>query len=162
MENTRQRASILAHLLFTTSLLTQRLLSKEQSRVFFAHPQILCQELCKLKNLLINLMYKSEAQEFSEKLAKSWQIIHQEAVPIRSKISPPSCTEKLLKKFFSQVNTFPTGEDHSLGFYLSKYGQDEWTPLPFLLLLKNLHDHHPDILRSWISLIEEILEDLLE
>lgn len=64
-----------------------------------------------------------------------------------------------IKKIVDTIGCYPSGEEHSLGFYLSEFAGKEWLPFPFMDLLHALHEEKNN-LASWISEIDQIIDSL--
>ena len=63
------------------------------------------------------------------------------------------------------IENYPPWEEHSLGFYLSHHGGENWYPIPFMEILFTLHleaKNNPslNILQHWSKLITDIKESL--
>jgi hypothetical protein len=75
-------------------------------------------------------------------------------------------TEESLQKLIRDVSTSPAIGSHTR-FYLTEKAGEQWTPVPLMQILKNLHELHRDnpaksTLRCWGSLTEEIIGNLNE
>lgn len=154
----------LTTLISQTQKLIEVLSIKDKPSIFFRHPErllFLTKELQKHLSLLQHENISHEAL-YLEKLSKIWLEFKKEAVSIRSKISKIPPVEKNLSTLIQVIEIFPEKTDHSLGFYLERYNQENWSPFPFMELLEFLHkeENKTKRLKSWISLLEEIAEDL--
>ena len=80
-------------------------------------------------NLLLELKTsdKTDDPHFAQKLSDAWDVLL--ASPINSPLEP----------FIQLANDYPVGDAHSFGFYLSEHTGDDWLPVPFLEILKKLH-----------------------
>ena len=164
MQKNTESQALLATLLSSSLTLTALISQKEHASVFFSNPKQLYSSLLKFKKLLTTLHYKNVSHDphYLEDLSNTWLILQKEGTPIRSRASKPSNTELSLKKLLLSFEGFPDGADHSLGYYLSRYGKDNWNPFPFMQHIEQLHQTETSSLQSWIALLEEILDDLQE
>ncbi len=97
------------------------------------------------KKLLTKLKTSDETdnQHYAQHLSELWHILL--GAPPKTPIEP----------FIQLVNTYPAGEMHSFGFYLSNYAGDDWLPFPFLEILKKLHQGY--VLRKGHSELSHML-----
>lgn len=69
-----------------------------------------------------------------------------------------------VNSFLQSAHHFPQNEEHNLAFYLQKYSEEEWFPVPFFKLISRLHDEYfskgsYSELDMWIRLLHEILAE---
>ncbi|NDD58322.1 MAG: hypothetical protein EBZ47_03585 [Chlamydiae bacterium] len=133
----------------------------EQVREKFreAIPQDLSFSIGSFKKKLTELCHKDESENlhYVESLSENW---HEILFHARNKSFGSSYSEDLQKLIDSILN-FPDHSDHSLGFYLNQHAGKDWTPLPLMNLLKNLHlnyqsDPSTSELANWLNLLTQI------
>ena len=66
-----------------------------------------------------------------------------------------------LESLIEEIETFPTAEEKSLGYYLNKTSAISWHPVPLRQIISNLHQDHlqknaASTLSLWTRLLEEI------
>ena len=157
--------SIFYTFLSQATLCIESLLPHEHPRVFFANPSQLVFALNELNKSLTLLLMEDQSCNtvFLHHLTATWRLLRQEGRPFRSRKSPPSYVEKTLLQFFHEVETFAQESLHGLSFhnYLMQYGNNNWTPMPFLHSLNLLRTEEISTLRRWIRYTKELAEDLL-
>jgi hypothetical protein len=104
----------------------------------------------------------SHQPEFAEHLSELWHAILEGCNQIDASRTHAIDTIHKLVFFISQVENFPLGADHTLGYYFSQYAGKDWTPFPFMQLLQGLHLEYQasppiSVLYNWISLLDDIL-----
>jgi hypothetical protein len=107
---------------------------------------------------------KSRNPEFSTLLSKSWNSLSNASQDALLEKKNPQKILKL-KLLINAIQAYPTGQDHSLGFYLDQQAGIEWLPFPFMDLLKQLHlefqgNPKEATLTTWITSLDEILSSL--
>lgn len=70
-----------------------------------------------------------------------------------------------LEEFIEQVQEYPHGQEHSLGYYLAEFAGSEWLPFPFMELLARLHEEHTSVpevshLKRWTELLKSLIEEI--
>ncbi len=116
-----------------------------------------------IKKLLETLMKEDASQNylFAEDLSKHWHlIIRYVEEDSRNKRTPPYLEP--LKKWIQIVDTYPEDNDHSLGYYLTRFTGEKWLPFPFMELLYNLHEEallhkEKSVLSTWIATLSSLL-----
>lgn len=122
----------------------------------------LWQDIKLIKNLLIIIRDENPTGDlkFAEKLSEAWVRLLNHVSNFSSENTRVNIHK--VKQLIHTIQHYPEGEDHSLGFYLNRYSEQEWFPIPFFKLLKTLHEEcfsqgkHSDLDR-WIALTTEIL-----
>lgn len=99
----------------------------------------------------------SHHPDFTQQLSELWHNLLDDCNSAGSN----EATDKI-KFFISQVKNFPTGADHTLGFYFDEYAGKDWIPFPFMELLQGLHEEYNaspaiSVLLNWIALLNDIL-----
>ena len=114
-------------------------------------------QLAKLKKLfeILQTEDRSTDGEFSKQLSNSWiQLLEQ----LRKH------KNKHVSSLIKEINAYPNGDIHSLGYYLSEQAGQTWLPVPFTEMLKKIHEDYlnqPDDapLTSWISRLSQLLNN---
>ncbi len=106
----------------------------------------------------------SHQPEFAQHLSELWHAILEGYNQIDASRTHALETVNQLTFFVAQVQNFPLGADHTLGYYFSQYAGKDWIPFPFMQLLQGLHLEYQaspfiSVLQNWISLLEEILSN---
>jgi len=137
--------------------------SKKQTSHLFNEEHLL-RNVLTFQELLLLLAQEDQSHNpyFGEELSKIWHHIVDDCNAVSDSHSP---TIEKLKFFISQVQHFPTGADHTLGYYFDEYAGKQWIPFPFMELLEGLHQEFqasPVIssLQGWIHLLGEILSSV--
>jgi len=97
---------------------------------------------------------------FAQSFAKTWIALLEVGSMESLKQSP--LIAKHVHALINALLHFPPSEKHSLGFYLSGCAENAWFPVPFFVLLLQLHEEHKELnkeshLYTWIRLAEDIL-----
>lgn len=118
--------------------------------------------LVRIKKFLETIRDEDPAHDlqFAEQFSLAWKYLltchsspHQELSSLDS--------EKIAQ-LIDAIEHYPPGEEHSLGFYLTRYSEKEWFPVPFFQILSTLHQEYWSLKKSsnldaWIALAAEIL-----
>ncbi len=104
----------------------------------------------------------SHHPEFTQHLSEVWHNLLEECNTMGAGSAESAHTVNRAIFFISQVQNFPLGADHTLGYYFSNYAGKDWIPFPFMELLQGLHFEYQasptiSVLHNWITLLEEIL-----
>ena len=105
---------------------------------------------------------RSHQPEFTHQLAELWHNLVEDCNSMPSVEGESDESVDQVKFFLSQVNNFPLGSDHTLGYYFDGSAGKEWTPFPFMELLQGLHLEYQaspaiSVLQGWLNLLDEIL-----
>ncbi len=70
-----------------------------------------------------------------------------------------------LERFITEVETYPNGQEHSLGYYLDEFAGSEWLPFPFMEMLAVLHKEHissPETSRLslWTNALKALISEI--
>jgi hypothetical protein len=105
---------------------------------------------------------QSHNPDFTQQLSGLWHNLLDDcnSLTLSAEASPEVINK--LKFFIAQVQNFPSGADHTLGYYFTEYAGKDWIPFPFMELLQQLHEEFNaspviSVLNNWISLLNEIL-----
>jgi hypothetical protein len=103
--------------------------------------------------------------EFTKQLTELWHNLVDDCNSISS--AGGSSTKVLIdiKNFINRIEDYPKDADHTLGYYFDAYAGTEWTPFPFMDMLKELHEQHQkkpshSQLAEWLALLQDILDSL--
>lgn len=126
--------------------------------------QNLLHDIFEFRKLLVTLAGEdtSHLPEFGETLSVSWDQLLDHCNHSPSSSDPVYPLFAKLLFFKNQVQHFPIGAEHTLGYYLSHHVGKGWIPFPFMDLLQNLHEEFSSspttsTLQKWILLLDEIL-----
>jgi len=138
--------------------------SKGRNQTSILDQQQILEDLVSFKKMLQILSNEDQSHntEFTQQFSELWHNLldvcnhvnvgERENLPIVDKI----------KIFLNKVQHYPPSEDHSLGYYLTKYVGNEWLPFPFMDILHQLHQQHQEDptssqLNEWILNLDEII-----
>lgn len=67
-----------------------------------------------------------------------------------------------LKPWIGAIQTYPAGQEHSLGYYLTEFVGQKWLPFPFMEMILKLHLQHKrnplnSTLTQWTRQIDSLL-----
>ncbi len=120
-----------------------------------AHPNAneTLQEFKKLFNLL-KQEDRSQDIDFSNNLSTCWNqiLVHSRAIQSHA-----------LRSFIKEIQSYPKGEEHTLGYYLTEYAGQNWLPFPYIELLKTLHTTHlqtptTSTLTRWTRELDQLIQ----
>jgi hypothetical protein len=138
---------------------------KSKGGGIFATEEGLLNNVLALRQLLISLSINdlSHNTDFTEELSQLWHDLLEGCAAIAPSQEDLLGTLKSIKFFITQIENFPSGADHTLGFYLAKSAGKDWIPFPFMELLQDLHKEYQasppiSVLSNWISLLNQILQ----
>jgi hypothetical protein len=157
------RSQIYATLFSFFKKIFSTLSSKEKGQPLILNLQQLIENINAFKQQLVILSLEDQSHnpDYTQHLSDLWHSILEDC---NSLSLSPDTSEILTKvKFFiSQVQNFPLGADHTLGYYFTEYAGKDWIPFPFMELLQQLHEEYNaspviSVLNNWLSLLNEIL-----
>ncbi len=129
--------------------------------------QELYNDLLLMKEYLLRLEFEDESRnpDFLETLSSLWNKFLIDFNPMEIKEGKNKLFITQLKEFVNQISHYPSGEEHSLGFYLAQHVGSEWIPFPFMDMLQDLHLEHEkkqenSSLHQWVRLLEDIIESV--
>lgn len=137
---------------------------KGKPQSYFYDQSRLINNVLAFKQLLITLTREDQSHnpEFTQQLSELWHNLLDDCNS--SSVSEVASFEILenIKFFISQIQNFPPGADHTLGFYFTQYAGKDWIPFPFMELLQDLHNEYQaspviSVLQNWILLLDDIL-----
>jgi hypothetical protein len=105
---------------------------------------------------------QSHNPDFTQQLSELWHNLLDDCNSVSLSHEAGSEILSKVKFFISQVQNFPAGADHTLGYYFTEYAGQDWIPFPFMELLQHLHEEFQanpstNILNNWLFLLNEIL-----
>jgi hypothetical protein len=137
--------------------------SKSRNQLYLYDQQHLLDDVLAFRQLLLILSVDDQSHnpDFTQQLSELWHNLLDDCNYPVSQESLPEIVNKL-KFFIAQVQNFPLGADHTLGYYFNAYAGKNWIPFPFMELLQALHQEYNaspmiSVLQNWISLLNEIL-----
>lgn len=138
--------------------------SKNKSSASFYDQQHLFENVSALRQLLVLLSDDDQSHNpnFTQQLSELWHNLIDDYNSLSSAPTPNPEIVRKLNFFISQVQHFPPGADHSLGYYFTEYAGKDWIPFPFMELLQGLHEEYQaspviSVLQNWIFLLNDIL-----
>ena len=105
---------------------------------------------------------QSHNPDFTQHLSELWHNLLDDCNSLSSSQAAPLEALNKVKFFISQIENFPPGADHTLGYYFNQYAGEEWIPFPFMELLQGLHEEYTaspaiSVLQNWLSLLGDII-----
>ena len=106
---------------------------------------------------------QSENSQFCQQFSEAWVRLLQDVQVLSHTKRKQDVDVKQLSILMTDIEHYPPNEEHKLGFYLSHFAGEDWLPLPFREILKQLHsdqivNQKNSILSNWIQLIEDLLQ----
>jgi hypothetical protein len=103
----------------------------------------------------------SQDTHFLNQLPTLWHKILADTLKFR-KQSPLA---KELKAWIYSIDHYPEGQEFTFGYYLTELAGQQWIPLPYMEMIKKVHDAHmsdpaSSPLSQWTHKIEDLLEHL--
>ncbi|MDE3045602.1 MAG: hypothetical protein KGJ02_03045 [Verrucomicrobiota bacterium] len=115
--------------------------------------------LLKLKAALEILKKEDRSQdtEFLNSLSHLW---HQ-TLEDHLRFKRGSSFSTSFRTFVRDLQHFPEGQEHSLGYYLSEYAGEKWLPFPYLELIQKIYREHQQspstsALTRWTEKIDQL------
>jgi hypothetical protein len=140
--------------------------SKGRSRLSFYDQQHLLDNVLAFRQLLVVLSGSDQSHnpDFTQQLSELWNNLLEDCNSLSFSNESHSETADKVKFFISQVQNFPAGADHTLGYYFTEYAGKDWIPFPFMELLQGLHEEYSaspaiSVIQNWIFLLDDILSD---
>jgi len=117
-----------------------------------------------LKTLMNQLkeLDQSTNAHFAQELSDLWHELLQDVhLATRAKMKTKADLTKL-KIVLSDIDHYPPNEERKLGFYLAELAGEKWLPVPFMEILRKLHDDYKvnksaSILEKWTELLDSSL-----
>ncbi len=126
--------------------------------------QILMGHALAFRQLLILLSEEDQSHnpDFCEQLSLTWHDLLDDCSSRGLSTPITSGSMQKMQFFIAQIQNFPLGADHTLGYYFTQYAGKDWIPFPFMELLQDLHTEYQaspviSVLQNWISLLDDIL-----
>ncbi len=145
----KQKPSLLLYVLFLLRKLFQLFEIPLQRKI----PSSSRIHLLLLRGELETLKKENKSQDtlFLHRMADIWR-----------KLLDDQQNAPALSPFLGKIQSYPEGQQHTLGYYLSEYVGEKWLPFPFMELVSKLHfehTHNPinSTLYHWILQIDSLL-----
>ena len=112
--------------------------------------------------LLLSKEDLSHNPDFTLQLSLLWHALLDDFKSLPRTSDDSSDTFTQIKFFIDQIQNYPLGADHTLGYYFTEYAGKEWIPFPFMELLQRLHEEFNaspsnSTLGNWITLLNDLL-----
>jgi hypothetical protein len=121
-------------------------------------------ELSALKNVLAELTKKdvSRDADYAQHLSHVWHQLIDSVTFVEFLGRKKSNINVQLKTLIETFYHYPARQEHSLGYYMTKFAGKEWLPFPFMEQLHLLHEDYishkkESQLHHWLSSIDLIL-----
>lgn len=158
------RSQIYATLLSFFKKILSTFSSKEKGQAAVFDLQRLIENIIAFRKQLVVLSLEDQSHnpDFTQQFSDLWHRLLDDCNALSSSQGTSEIVAKM-KFFISQVQNFPPGADHTLGYYFTEYAGKDWIPFPFMELLQHLHEEYNaspviSVLNNWITLLNEILE----
>ena len=126
-------------------------------------------ELSDFKNVLAELTKKdvSRDPDYAQHLSQVWHHLLESANLVEFLERKKTDVLVQLKTLIETFNHYPAKQEHSLGYYMTKFAGKEWLPFPFMEQLHLLYEDYvthkkESQLSHWISSIDLILANLMK
>ncbi|HSW86239.1 MAG TPA: hypothetical protein VLG49_01930 [Rhabdochlamydiaceae bacterium] len=108
---------------------------------------------------------QSHNPEFTQQFSELWHNLIDDCNQVESLKQKNQLNISQIKLFINSMHSFPSSEEHSLGYYLSKYVGNEWLPFPFMDILHQLHQDYQESvegsqLNQWVSMLNNAISSL--
>lgn len=137
---------------------------KGASQLLFFDQQQMLEDVIAFKKLLQILMEDDQSHnpEFTQQLSELWHNLLDDCNSILASASNAPDSHTKLKVFIEELHHYPSGADHTLGYYFTEYAGKDWIPFPFMEILQDLHEEHAlhpqkSILAKWTEALADIL-----
>lgn len=137
---------------------------KGRGRSVLVDEQSLFDNILAFRQTLLTLSKQDESHnpDFTQKLTELWHNLLDDCNSLSYTLKTSSELLTKVNFFLSQVQNFPAGADHTLGYYFAEYAGREWIPFPFMELLQGLHEDFQahttnSTLANWIALLNDII-----
>ncbi len=129
-------------------------------------PDEVLDDIRKILSLLISIRDEDPANDpkFAHKFSKAWHNLVDHYLHHTKTKEPTKVNLDKVNIFLQSVHHFPEDDEHNLAFYLQKYTEEDWFPIPFFKLIGRLHDDYfskgkQSELDTWIKLLNELLSE---
>ncbi len=104
----------------------------------------------------------SHSPVFNQQLSQLWHNLLDDCNSLPSKEGSSLTISSKVKFFVAQIQNFPIGAEHTLGYYFLHDVGKKWIPFPCMKLLQELHEEFIEApshstLHNWLLLLDEIL-----
>ncbi len=138
-------------------------LSEEGSK--FLLPEAFTTALEKMRSLILMLMIQDHSRNicYAKELSQTWHQIVEYFTPFAINKTDSTGIKSFVEKFIADIKAYPEKADHPLGYYLQKYAGENWLPVPFISILKNLHNEHvkngdKSRLNAWFLQLSQLID----
>lgn len=154
-EEPKASSTLAAHLLFLFHKLLDFFGGKKEGGGSAVENHLLA-----LKQLLEILKSEDRSQDvsFLNSLSEIW---HQllEDLPL---LETGPLLPLPFRQFIKEMELYPEGQEHTLGYYLAEYAGQKWLPFPYMELIQQLHAQHQkeptsSALTRWVGYINVLL-----
>lgn len=156
----QQRSTFAAYILLFLQKIFTYLISSGSQELSKSMKKQVRENLSQMKNALTILKYEDKSQEgpFLKNISQVWQKMLEHSLQFQ-KMTPLAVE---FKNFIKTIASYPEGQDHSLGYYLSEYAGESWLPFPYMELLQKLHtlskkNSSQNSLDEWIHSLEKMI-----
>jgi|GEM_PF-5536519 len=117
-------------------------------------------DLEKMKKAFQRLVHEDLSQDvpFLKELSFVWHDFMKNYHVLYS--NKKSIIVQKIEEIVESISTYPEDEDSTMGFYLTQYAGEDWLPFPYMDMIQRLHKDHKDLLKNWISKIEDIIVEV--
>jgi len=126
-------------------------------------------ELSAFKKALVQLTIEDASRDpnYAQHLSQAWHQLFDSVNLVEFLERKKSDVLTQLKTLIATFENYPTGQEHSLGYYMTEFAGKEWLPFPFMEQLHRLYEDHlthkkESQLSHWISAIDLILSNLMK
>ncbi len=150
-------------LFFFKKILNRMIPEKAGSQGVLSHDSVLV-DIRNILNLLITIRDEDPSNDpnFAKSFSTSWHNLAMHFFSSTKGQTPTSANIKKVNEFLQMIHHFPENDEHNLAFYLQKYTEEEWFPIPFFKLIQQLHDEflsagEKSHLYIWIRHLQNLL-----
>lgn len=165
--NNSTRAQVFAALISYFKKILTTFGSKGKYPTHLFDQKSLIESVIAFRELLLILAKEdlSHHPDFTQQLGQLWHNLIDDCNSLPLPQDSPSEIAAKVNFFITQVQNFPPGADHTLGYYFTEYAGKDWIPFPFMELLQGLHQEFNasppiSVLQNWISLLNDILSSV--
>lgn len=121
------------------------------------------QDLYHLKAAFETMKLEDHSQDipFLNRLSEIWH----HALEISLRFKRTHAFSVAFQSFVRNIQNYPEGEEHTLGYYLSEYTGEKWLPFPYMELIQKIHEQYKSNptespLALWIQELDELISSL--
>ena len=135
-------------------------LYKNVMRFLTFHSRVSAENLYSIRKIFQILQQEDRSQDpdLLNELSEVWGKIHDDLHHLNKK----SDHHSPFQRWFSMIDSYPEGQEFSLGYYLSQHAGLKWLPFPYMEMIHTLHIQHQkspydSTLAHWISSTDLLL-----